>query len=118
MLERETGAQHLGSSDNPQPSDHQPKARGNEAAPERDGLLLPLKDVAELTGYSRGQLRRLIRSGKLPGVKEDQRGPGRRGRRGYLTTIGAVEDYVNDQPRYGEVQRARVAKRWQGKTSS
>lgn len=117
MREHDTGAQQSGSPDNPQPSDHQPKAQGNEAVPELDGLLLPLKDVAELTGYSRGQLRRLISSGRLPGVMEDNRGPGRRGRRGYLTTFRAVEDYVNNQPRIGEVQRERALIYWRGKTS-
>lgn len=116
MQERDIGPQLFWSPD-------KPSSAGAGTGSERDDedpkdKLRSVTEVAEATGYSSARVSTLVKTGQIPGHLEARRGPGRVGRRGYLTTIRAIEDYVANQPRIGEVARRAAAARYRKYSSS
>jgi hypothetical protein len=72
--------------------------------------VLPVRQVAKLTGYTFIRLRDLLREGKLEGeMREGKIVPS-----GWYTSVEAVEKYRANLPSRQEQGRRGATKRWQG----
>ena len=107
MRERLTGGQFLWSPDRASSISPEPDSDREEEEVDSRERLLPLKEIAETTGYSVNGLTRAIGSGKLWGIKEEKKGKntGQLGRPAWQTSLAAVEEYVTGQPEFRRMQK-------------